>query len=75
MALENIGVSLFKVGVGLARPDIGPLYGVQMLALAVKFGYGELIIPGLVVTDNVKLGYGRLPDVVTTNLLLGYGGF
>ena len=56
----------------MARPDVGPLYVVQMLALAVKFGYGGLIIPGLVVAENVKLGYGGLPGVVAANVLLGY---
>lgn len=56
----------------MARPDVGPLYIVQMLALAVKFGYRELIIPGFVIAENIKLGYGGLPGVVVANVLLGY---
>lgn len=58
----------------MARPDVGPLYVVQMLALAVRFGYGGLIIPGLVVAENVKLEYGGLPGVIAATVLLGYGG-
>lgn len=54
----------------MARPDVGPLYVVQMLALAVRF----LIIPGLVVAENVKLGYGGLPGVVAASVILVYGG-
>lgn len=58
----------------MAHPDVEPLYVVQMLALAIKLGYGELIIPGLVVAENVKLGYKELLNIVTANVLLGYGG-
>lgn len=61
-------------GVGIARSDVDPLYAVQMPALAVRFGYGGLLIPGLVVAKSVKLRYARLPGVVAANVILGYGG-
>ena len=57
----------------MGRPDVGLLYVVQMLVLAVRFWYGGLIIPGLVVAENVKLEYGGLPGVVAATVLLGYG--
>lgn len=69
----DIDVWLFETRVGMACPDVWPLYVVQMLALAIKFGYRRLIISGLVVVENVKLGYRGLPGVIATNVLLEYG--
>lgn len=57
----------------MTHPDVGPLYIFQILALAIKFGYGRLITSCLVITENVKLGYRRLPGIISTNVLLGYG--
>lgn len=43
-----------------------------MFALAIKFGCKKLIIPGLVVAENVKLGYRKLSGIIATNVLLRY---
>lgn len=50
------------------------LYIVQILALVVRFGYGRLIIPSLVVAENVKLEYGELLGVIAAIVLLRYRG-
>lgn len=39
-AQGDIGIWLFEAGVGMEHPDMGPLYVVQLLALAIEFGYG-----------------------------------
>ena len=58
----------------MARPNMRPLYIVQIFTLVVRFGYEGLIIPSLVVAENVKLEYGELPGVIAAIVLLRYRG-